>query len=767
MNRCPWIATPGEYPADLEKSKPSGPRLFSNSPPSNRTCPSPLGGESGPAIKRQRGQSCLTPGGAVRWDVRVNFLSVLPALFVAATLWAAAADVPPEAFTADQVGFDMSTKEWVGRGHASLTYRDMTLTASEIRYNTNTGMAIARGNVILQRGPQRLLAEEMSYVVQKGTFDLMNLRAGFDPYYVSGGRVHGSRDDLIVERARATFHEPGLWTPTITADRMELHKTETLTMQGGRVGVGRLQPLPLPGFPIPVEHAFLRYLTLGAGYRASLGAFLEVGAHLPVAPGIEAGADAGFYTARGFLIGPSGEYSRGDGDRRMSGSFRSGFIHDSGDKLRDIIGSPIKEDRGFAHWSHRQTLHENLTLTANLNFWSDSDVLRDFRPEQFYPIQQPDNFVEANYVSDALVLGVFVRPHFNRYFRVQERLPEIQAALLPRLLFDPDLKLYQRGHASVSRLVEDAPLQGPTLRSDRLDAYYALTRTYAPREWLAVKPVVGAEVTHYTQANPGADRGNYTRVMGEVGADAEMRASGTYAYRNKVWKIDGLRHLVTPRLSYRYLPGGDRGRAYIPPIDRSSFSTYLQPLGLGDSRTIDEPKETNTLRLAVDNTLQTRDDVYGSRDLVRLNLAADWRFDHGDSERAISDIHTELVLSPARWLNFDLYQRLSTHTGRLEEINTGLTVVNSEWWSLRLGTHYLRNDIEEYIAESRVRLNEVFEGFARLHYDAIRSRFVQQTYGIRHTLDNAWVLQYGINIYEGRRRESSFGFVVELETVRF
>lgn len=699
--------------------------------------------------------------------MRVFFFSVLWALFFAGTLRVAAAEVPLEAFTADQTEFDLDTKEWIGRGKASLAYKDVTLTASEIRYNASTGIAIARGHVILQQGPQRLLAEEISYAVEKRTFDVKNLRVGTDPFYVSGKRVHGSREELIVEEARASFREPGLWTPTLTADRLVLHPEETLTLQRGRVGIGRFQPLPLPGFPIPVDHAFLRYLTVSAGFRASLGAFLEVGVHLPVARGVEAGVDTGYYSDRGFLIGPSGEYSRGEGERRMSGSFRTGFIHDSGDKLRDILGIPIQEDRGFAHWSHRQSFNENLTLTANLNYWSDSDVLRDFRPDQFYPIQQPDNFVEATYVNDAVVLGVFVRPHLNRYFRVQERLPEIQAALLPRLIANPDLKLYQRGHASFARLTEDEPLQGPTLKSDRLDAYYALTRPFTPREWLTIKPVAGAEVTHYSRVNPGSDRGNYTRVLGEVGVDAEMRASGTYAYRNKAWKIDGLRHLVTPRLSYRYIPEGDRGQTYIPSIDRRSFSTYLQPLGLGDSRNIDELSATNTLRLAVDNTLQTRDPVYGSRDLVRLNLAADLRFERDNSTRTLSDLHTELVLSPARWLNFDLYQRYSAHAGRLEELNTGLTVANSEWWSLRLGTHYLRNDIEEYIAESRVRLNEVFEAFARLHYDAPRSRFVQQTYGLRHTLDNFWVLQYGVNIYEGRRRESSFGFVVELETVRF
>jgi hypothetical protein len=67
------------------------------------------------------------------------------------------------------------------------------------------------------------------------------------------------------------------------------------------------------------------------------------------------------------------------------------------------------------------------------------------------------------------------------------------------------------------------------------------------------------------------------------------------------------------------------------------------------------------------------------------------------------------------------------------------------------------------VAEGTVRFNEVYEAFARMHYDSRQARFVQQTYGIHHTLDNLWVLSYGFNFYEGRRREGSFGFVVEVD----
>src|SRR5690606_8673441 len=131
--------------------------------------------------------------------------------------------------------------------------------------------------------------------------------------------------------------------------------------------------------------------------------------------------------------------------------------------------------------------------------------------------------------------------------------------------------------ASAVRLRDDPPAGGATLRSDRLDAYYAATRSFTPREWLSIAPIAGGRLTHYSRATGG--RSDYTRALGELGVDAELRFNGTFDYRNERWDNDGLRHLVTPRVSYRYIPDATKGTRYIPAIDRRVFATYLEPLG--------------------------------------------------------------------------------------------------------------------------------------------------------------------------------------------
>jgi len=317
-------------------------------------------------------------------------------------------------------------------------------------------------------------------------------------------------------------------------------------------------------------------------------------------------------------------------------------------------------------------------------------------------------------------------------------------------------------------LREDPLLTGTKLRSDRLDAYYALSRPFAPREWFAVTPVVGGRITHYTNTEgDGVRAGDYTRVLGEAGADVALRASGTFEYKNPRWKIDGLRHLLTPRLSYRYIPKADKGRARIPQIDREAFSTYLQPLGLGEVRNIDDLQATNTLRLSIDNVVQTRDPVLGTRDLLVFNVANDFRFRRRPGERDVSEIHTELALMPARWLQVDVYESFAPRTLSLREFNSGVTVRDGDVWSVRFGNNFLRQQIQDYSIDGRMRLTERFEAVTRLHYDARKRRFNEQAYGITQNIGNTWLVSYTVSLYSGRRRESSFGFNVQIDTVRF
>lgn len=707
--------------------------------------------------------------------------------------------------TAETIDANQETGEAVVRGNARLSDGTLLLLADEIRYNAKTHVATALGHIQFTRGNLRLLADRLVYNRATGEFTAENIRVGSHPYFIEGFSASGTQDEITVKRARASYGEPGPWQPTINADTIVFAPDRALRSENVTLGIGHAQPVPIPRFDYSLSAPLIGTASLNGGFRRSLGAFVEAALHVPIHPSLRLGADLGLYTNRGVMFGPSGRYSDSKDADRLRGYFRSGYINDHGDRGRDhVFDEPVPEHRAYAEWQHQQQLAPNLSLAAQAHWWKDPEVYRDFRSRAFFPLQQPDTFVESVYTGANYFVSAFARLQPNSFHRAAERLPEIRFDVLPLPLASGFL---QRFHASFAFLREDpvpsllpqfpgVPLtlppptlltvaslpdaaNGPsvfTLQSQRLDAYYALERPIVPREWLTITPVIGGRLTHYTHIKVGpTTRPNYLRLLGELGVDAVLRSSGTFDYQNPQWRINGLRHLLTPRLSYRYIPDADKGAGRFPRIDRrasilnTAYLPYLQPLGLGEQRNVDDLGPTNTLRLSIDNVLQTRDATDGTRDLLAFNVGNDFRFRSGrvTGERPLSETHAELAVMPVKWLQIDLYQRFQPRNFTLQEFNSGVTIHDGRFWSLRFANNFLRRQIEDYMVEGRVRINEAYEAHTRLHYDVRKNRFNEQTYGIAQNLGNTWLISYNVSLYSGRRRESSFGFNIRVDTVRF
>jgi LPS-assembly protein len=677
---------------------------------------------------------------------------------------------------ADDTTFDLASGESVMRGRVVISDAGLLFEADLVRHNRNTDIVTATGHVVLTlipdqiasenalAGGARLLADRLVYNRRTQSFTAGNIRFGSYPVFVEGFSAEGTSQRITIERARSIFGEPSRWQPTFFADRVIYEPGRQLRTEGALLGIGAVRPISLARFEQDLTQPFSFTVALNGGYRSALGVFAEMDVHLPVSRALRFGGNVGVYSRRGVMAGPSGRYADPHDPERLHGYFNSGYIADHGDRETDLLGRPVPVDRGYVEWQHVQQVGDQLTLRAQLNWWKDSEVLRDFRPRDFYPVQAPDTFIETVYTGSNHFVSAFGRFQPNSFQLVQERRPDFRFDLLPLRMAGG---FYERFNGSVAVLAEDPLLVGPQLRSHRLDAYYALSRPIQPTSWASVVPVAGARFTRYTGTTGVAGNGNYTRLLGELGADAELRASGVFNYQNERWKIDGLRHLVTPRIGYRYIPEGSRGRAYIPPIDRNVFSTYLPPLGLGAARNIDDLHATNVLRVGLDNILQTRDPVHGSRDLLMLNLANDFRFLRQSGQRRTSDLHADLSLMPARWLQIDAYQSLSPQTLALRELNSGVTVRDGNAWSVRFANNYLRRDIQDYLVDGRFRINESFQGLTRIQFDARRRRLTEQSYGLVHNIANTWLVSYTVSLYSGRRRESGVGFNIQIDTVRF
>jgi len=675
-----------------------------------------------------------------------------------------AVNLAPPSLAATDTSYDFDgNSDWIG--DARWKQNQLLMTADQMHYDRKTNTLIARGHVTLTNHDQRLLADYLEYHRSEGTFLARDVRIGRYPIYIQGESAEGVQQEITIHNATVTYTDPGAWKPSIKARTIVYSPGHYLRTVKSLVGVNGAEILPLGSLRQSLNSAVgAQILTLDLGYRSALGGIVDVGVHVPVGDGFRLGGDIGEYTKRGLMLGPSGSYADPDGSNDWHGDFQSGFINDHGNRLTDVLGNQVPSARSFASWDHQQTIDDDWTINGAINWWSDADVTRDFRPKEFLPVQTPDSYVEALHIGENDFASIFARFRPNDFEDVQERLPEISYDLAPVAIGGG---FYQRGSTDAVVLQERPPLGVPQMSETRLDAYYGISRPINPTPWFNFTPVAGARVTDYVDTSGAVTDDHYLRTLGEIGFDSEARASGTYSYQNANWDIDGLRHLIIPEFSYRYIPGSNAGNPRIPDIDRYTFSTYLQPLELGDARAIDELGRRDTLRLGVDNILQTRDSGYGSRNLVDLNVANDFNFYRTPTEPDISDVHTELLVTPAKWIEFDAAHIFDPKTMTLRELDAGITLTDGDIWNVRLAGDFLRHEDDDYILNYSLKFNERLTGLVLVEYGARQHVFNQLAVGMVQTLANTWRIRYLLTHNGGPNREGHIGFTTELNVLRF
>ncbi|MDR2845390.1 MAG: LPS-assembly protein LptD [Puniceicoccales bacterium] len=517
------------------------------------------------------------------------------------------------------------------------------------------------------------------------------------------------------------------------------------------------------------------------GEKDSLGSFLRTTTYYhgyeerySLTPGFLFDA----YIKAGILVGPALDYDTRHLAKDQSptpyvndrfGSFMGAWIHDSGRRGTDNYGAPIDAQRGFLVWNHKQR-QQGVELTASLNYWSDTSVLRDFRPGEFHRNQRPDSFVELTHSTPFYALSAFTRYRPNDFENVRQRLPEVRLDMHP--LEIADTGIYQRLNASVAYLYErtspELPFIGAVAEdSPRFDAYYGLTRPVKPVNWFSFTPVAGVRATTYFDTPD--DDGTYTRLLPQLGFDMHLHAQGQWEYDNDFWEIHGLRHQLRPVVQYRWIPAADKGRSHIPAIDDYVFLPYPPPIDLAQKRYADDLWEQQILRLGVENTFETRDPEYGSRSLAWLNFYQDFRDTDRAATRTRSTTHTQFGLAPARWLNLEIYHRLDTYTGHSNEVSTRLTIRDGDRWRLWFGSQYITDiaNTSQCHWGIEYRLNTNYTLTAQWRFDNDVNKLTEQHYAVRQRLGHTWFIEYYISHREDARQDSGFSFGANVRMVSF
>ena len=688
----------------------------------------------------------------------------------------------PELSSIEPLEYDEASQRLVARGDARLDFENTRIRADRITYYQEFSLADANGGVAISHDGGRLVAKRMSFDSQENIFSVDILRTGQWPYYISGVSAGGTIENTNIQGATVFYDEPSPFGLSVSSGAVRYVNEddgEYLSVDGATFRIGRIPFFYLPSY----RHNFSSapyLLDINAGSNRDLGHYLQTTSLFPITSWLRAGANLDHYSKRGLLAGPTAQYVYNSSSQSIVGALSTGAINDKGSQAErdvDTLGRQIKSSRNFMQWRHKHHIGERFSTTASGSYWSDSDIIRDFRDDIFDENQRPDNFVEATYTGENWILSAFARFRPNNFQLVQERAPEVRFDLLPIPLSNTGA--YHRASASYLQLNEDFDRIAPDItvegESDRFDLTYRIERPVLLTNWLTLTPLAGARMTQYENQQidplflgqlPVTVDDSFKREIYELGFDLEARAYATYPTLNKAWRIDGLRHLVRPALRYRYFSDPEDVNG-IAAIDRQVFDLKRPLLDLSDLRNVDQIAQSHLVRLGLENLFQTRTEAYGSRTLAELNFYQDiifqknLRYD-GNEDDVFNATWVELVLNPAPWLKFDLASRFKTESITLEELRTRTTIKSGEIWELGLSTDLLNKRINQYRLDYIYLINERCSFVTNMNFDANSNKFTIFRLGLQTQLGSTWELLYAITFREDARRESDVSFDIQL-----
>lgn len=482
---------------------------------------------------------------------------------------------PPGEFEIRADGKEADGPQYHLRGHAEIESSDSLLTADEIDYNDDTGDAEARGNVHFQQfeRDEELRAYRAVYNVHEKTGTFYNVRGwtrtrvdarpglltSNNPLYFQGEWAERLKEKYILHNGMITNCKlPNPWW-TLRGPSFDIIPDNRAIARRTVFRVRRMPLLFTPYFyksldKVPRKSGFL---TPNIGNSSRRGKMIGLGYYWAINRSYDATYRIQDFTQRGFahhidLRGKPhagsdfdaifyGVQDRGlqqdDGTRRKEGGYSVYATGSSnlggGFFARGTINylSSLKFRQAFTESFNEAIFSENSSIGFVTKQWSSFSFHTVFsRLENFESVQPQDSIV--------------IR-----------KMPEFQFSSRDRQIWSRGLPIWVSFESSIGLLRRTQPLFQTRQFSERADL---APRVMTAFDWKGFRllPSFSIRSTHYGERleDVHATGRNLNRSAREF--DVELVPPALERTFNKKTRLgDKLKHVVEPRISYRYVTG--------------------------------------------------------------------------------------------------------------------------------------------------------------------------------------------------------------------
>ncbi|NBD38271.1 MAG: hypothetical protein GVY10_06870 [Verrucomicrobia bacterium] len=723
--------------------------------------------------------------------------------FVLMALPAILSGQEPELSADEPIAFESEKGLLVATGNAVFRDRNTLVKAEQIRYHRRTGRVEAEGNVRVTREGLRVLSERLEYDTASRRIESGPFRAGYPPLFLEGNSFSGTLEELDFSKVSVYFREPSPDAPSLSIEEGKWVVDESIRGRGLKLNLVGSVGLPLPGLEVATEGTQAT-LEGSLGYREQLGAYARAALLYPFRSGLSGGGNLHLYTRRGVLLGPRLAAEGDNASMQWKFALDGGWIADQGEESElgeDILGNAIGNERGYLHAEGR--IHDirdqsGWQLRAATGIRSDSEILRDFRPDLYRNFFQPDSHIDTSLQNGRFLLSTLARWQLNEDSTLVERLPDVSLQWLPGPFGQTNwnwqaslnllrYRLQEAAEFPLSIPFPEGPLglTSPFFPSpffpagaagdlhdspvyDRLGGQVTLTRAFALPFGLQLDLRAGGLWREYRrEAGRGQAAFDEESLVGELGADLTQSLAKTYPLEKAPFGLEAVRHVSRVALRYRWHPREDEKWAEAPLPGFRPYLPQAPVLDLAALDDLDRLPEWSVLRMEWEHRLLGAFTDGERRDLLRLRLLQDIRLDAPEDSDEWEAAYLETRFTPLPFLDLLWRQKVRTEDGETESNLVGVSLYSSDLWSMEFLATYLQNAIETYQLRSRYRLNENYGLSGYWEYDARLKAWTEQRYGLTRRFGNSWRLETYVAFTDENRRDAEFSVGLRVTLLSF
>ena len=610
----------------------------------------------------------------------------------------------PISINADRVEYSTDNKNVTATGFVEVIYKGAKLTCQKLTINTETKDGVAEGNARLDDSQGVIEAEKMNYNFQTkmGVMFDANFRA--NPYFGKMEKMNKIDDiEFIGSRTQmstCSFDHPHY---RIKSRKVDFFRGDKMKASDNLFTVGQYTQVPilsLPQFNRSLKKPYM-HVQFSPGHKRDWGYYLLTAWRYNLTESISGDILLDyrelFGVSEGFTLNyKSANFGKGD--------FKLYYTQER-DKSKDVssdVNVPKVFQRYLVRLRHQWDVTKTTNLTAELYRLIDSKMmihgsnfnfLKDYFYREYEKNTQPLSYLQIRQLMlGNSSLNVLLQPRVNRWYTQLEKMPEINYSLPSTQIFYTPLYMENTTSFANYAYRYGKPDAVPLVNTVNMSRFDMSNKLSLPLKvaFIQFTPYVQDEATYYNANINGSSIA--PRTIFSAGSTISTKFYRMFNVKTGYLGLDihGLRHVITPTISYTF-----RNSPTIPSSNLKQIDSVDAINGV-----------LNQASFELSNKLQTkRGDK--SVDLLdfRINSSYSFRSASNKSGGSLTDFLLYLDILPYSWMTFHQDATFSRTGNYFTQVNTDLNFNFGTERKIGIGNRYTRGGSKEAVLLTEWRMN--------------------------------------------------------------